>query len=65
MKTKDKVSKEKYERDYKKIMRESDDGKAVFLQYPQWSNPGDFIIRFTLFQSTPYSITSTDTSVNL
>jgi len=29
---------------------------------PQWSNPTDFIIKFSLYQESPNSITSTETS---
>lgn len=65
MKTKQKVSQDKFEQDYKKIIKESDDGNANILPNTQWSRPGDYIVKFTLFQDLPRSITSSDTTVNL
>ena len=65
MKTKEKVSQKKFENDYNKIMKEFNCGNAPFNHNHQWTNPRDFIVKFTLFQDAPGSITSSDTSVNL
>lgn len=65
MKPKEKATQKKLKNDYKKIMKEFNCGNAPFLPNPQWTTPGDFIVKFTLFQDAPQSITSTDTSVNL
>jgi hypothetical protein len=32
---------------------------------PEWSNPSDFIVKFSLYQESPGSITSTETSITL
>jgi hypothetical protein len=54
-----------FEEDYKKIMKDFQKQNTPYFQQPQWTNSGDFIIKFSLFQEIPNSITSTDTSVNL
>jgi hypothetical protein len=56
---------ESFEEDYKKIMKNFQKQNTPYFQQPQWTNSGDFIIKFSLFQDIPNSITSTDTSVNL
>jgi hypothetical protein len=65
MRPKEKVSKKKFENDYHEILKDLKGGNVPFFQPPQWTNPGDYIVKFSLFQESPYSITSTDTSVNL
>jgi hypothetical protein len=65
MKSKDNKNQETFEEDYKKIMKDFQIHNNPYFQYPQWKNSNDFIIKFSLFQEIPNSITSTDTSVNL
>ena len=65
MKSKDRNKQETFEEDYKKIMKDFQSHNTPYFQYPQWKNSNDFIIKFSLFQEMPNSITSTDTSVNL
>lgn len=65
MKSKDKKKKETFEGDYMKIMKNFQSQNAPCFQYPQWKYSNDFIIKFSLFQEVPNSITSTDTSVIL
>jgi len=65
MKSKEKRKKEIFEKDYMKIMKNFQSQNAPYFQYPQWRNSNDFIIKFSLLQETPNSITSTDTSVIL
>jgi len=65
MKSKEERKKETFESDYMKIMKNIQSQNAPYFQYPQWRNSNDFIIKFTLLQETPNSITSTDTSVIL
>ena len=50
---------------YSKIMKGFQKLSPNYSHTPQWKNPGDFIIKFSLYQESPNSITSTDTSVNL
>ncbi len=63
MKSKADKKRKTFEEDYNKIMKDFHKQNAPFSQTPQWTNPNDFIIKFSLYQETPYSITSTDTSV--
>jgi hypothetical protein len=65
MKPKEKVSKKEFENDYQEILKDLKGRNGPLIRPPQWTNPGDYIIKFSLFQESPYSITSTDTSVNL
>ncbi len=63
MKSKDEEKKQpSFEKDYNEIMKE------VFKQTvppsaPQWTTPGDYIVKFSLYEETPGSITSTDTCI--
>jgi hypothetical protein len=59
------VEKEKktFDEDYDVIMKDFQKQNVPTSPAPQWTNPGDFIIKFSLFQETPNSITSTDTSI--
>lgn len=55
-----------FEKEYNEIMKDfQNQNHSFFLQTPQWTNPKDFIVKFSLYQETPNSITSTDTLVNL
>ena len=51
-----------FEKDYDKIMKDFQKQDAPFINAPQWINPGDFIVKFSLYQDSPDSITSTNTS---
>jgi hypothetical protein len=65
MKSKNEKKQKSFEDEYIKIMKEFQSHNAPYFQHPQWANSGDFIIKFSLFQEMPNSITSTDTTVNL
>jgi len=65
IKSKTEKQKKSFEKDYKKIMKDFQTQDAPITHVPQWTRPGDFIIKFSLYQETPNSITSTDTSVNI
>lgn len=65
MKPKDEKKQISFEQEYTEIMKYSNDKNAPIHPTPQWINPKDFIVKFSLYQETPNSITSTDTSVNL
>lgn len=57
--------KQTFEKEYNEIMKGFQNQNVYINQTPQWTNPNDFIVKFSLYQETPNSITSTDTSVNL
>jgi hypothetical protein len=63
MKSKNENIQETLERDYSEIMKNFNPNDIPSTPVPQWTNPGDFIIKFSLYQETPNSITSTDTLV--
>jgi hypothetical protein len=65
MKSKDKKKKTPFEKDYEKIMKSFQRQSSPIPQNPQWTNPNDFIVKFSLYQETPNSITSTDTLANI
>lgn len=65
MKSSDDKKQKTFEADYNKIMKISQNQHAPITPLPQWSNPNDFLVKFSLYQETPNSITSTDTLVNL
>jgi hypothetical protein len=55
-----------FEKQYNEIMKYFQNQNSPFFpQTPQWTNPKDFIVKFSLYHETPNSITSTDTIVNL
>jgi hypothetical protein len=62
MKSKISAKKINFEEDYKKIVKNA---PALFYSFvtPQWNNPGDFIVKFSLYQESPNSIASTNTLV--
>ena len=58
---KKKPKEQSFSKDYQKIMK----GLPITtipLKEPQWSNSGDFFIKFSLYKEIP-SVTSTDTSI--
>lgn len=65
MKSKGKNKKKTFEKEYKELMHDFKNHNNPCFQYQQWKDPKDFIVKFSLFQETPNSITSTDTSVIL
>ncbi len=65
MKSKTEKKQKFFDKDYKKIMQDFQKQNSLLFLTPQWSTPGDFIIKFSLYQETPNSITSTDTSINI
>jgi len=65
IKSKTEKQKKSFEKDYKKIMKDFQTQYAPIIQVPQWIRPGDFIIKFSLYQEMPNSVTSTDTLVNI
>jgi hypothetical protein len=63
MKTLNEKKQSIFEKDYEKIMKEF---KNLYVHKNiQWTNPNDFIVKFSLYQETPNSITSTDTHANI
>jgi hypothetical protein len=62
MKTKEMKKQKAFEKDYDKIMKDFQKQDTPFTNPPQWINPGDFIVKFSLYQDSPNSITSTNTS---
>ena len=65
MKSKGIKKQKAFEKDYNKIMKDFQNQNNPLSQSPPWSNPSDFIIKFSLYQETPNSITSTNTCVNI
>lgn len=63
MKSKDE-NKNAFEKEYNEIMNGFQNQIVHINQNAQWTNPSDFIVKFSLYQETPNSITSTDTLVN-
>jgi hypothetical protein len=53
------------ENEYNEIMKGFQYTSIPSQSVPQWSNPNDFIVKFSLYQESPGSITSTETSANL
>lgn len=64
MKSSDDKKQQKFEKDYNDIMKDFQNQNNLLTSNPQWTNPTDFIVKFSLYQETPNSITSTDTMVN-
>ena len=64
MKTKVGKKPTKFEKDYNKIMKGFPNQNTPVSTTPQWTTPSDFIVKFSLYQETPNSITSTNTFVN-
>jgi hypothetical protein len=65
MKSKENKKQKAFDNDYKKIMKDCTKHNIPFIKDPQWTNRGDFIVKFSLYQESPCSITSTDTLVNI
>lgn len=65
MKSKKDKKQQAFEKDYNEIMRGFQNQRTTFNNNPQWTKPTDFIVKFSLYQESPNSITSTDTTVNL
>ena len=63
MKSKSGKKQTKLEKDYNQIMKGFQNQNAPLNQTPQWTNPNDFIVKFSLYEETPFGITSTDTLV--
>lgn len=53
------------EKDYNKIINDFNGFNFPISHTPEWINPNDFITKFSLYQDTPNSITSTETSINI
>lgn len=54
-----------FEAEYNDLMKDFQFQKNLpSAPAPEWKNPGDFIIKFSLYEESPNSITSTDTLVN-
>lgn len=63
MKSKEDKKQKALEKDYYKIMKGFQNQNIPIAQTPQWTKPTDFITKFSLYQESPNSITSTDTAV--
>lgn len=64
-KSKDNKEIKPFEKDYNNIVKDFHLQSIPIEQPIQWAKPGDFLVKFSLYQETPNSITSTDTTVNL
>ena len=62
MNTKEMKKQKSFEKDYGKIMKDFQKQDTPFPNTPQWVNPGDFLVKFSLYQDSPNSIISTNTS---
>jgi len=63
MKAKYNNDQKSFDKDYNRLMKYYHN---PFISQPhQWTNMGDTIIKFSLYQETPNSITSTNTSANI
>lgn len=52
------------EEDYEEIMKSTYSPQYSYadsLYSYQWENPGDFIVKFSLYQENPYGLASTNT----
>ena len=50
------------EKEYSEIIKNFESLNLPFVPIqPQWNGPNDFLVKFSLYQETPNSITSTDT----
>ena len=65
MESKDEKKQNSFEKDYNEIMKGFQNQNSPFIQNHQWIKPTDFIAKFSLYQETPNSITSSDILVNL
>jgi hypothetical protein len=54
-----------FEVEYNDLMKGYQIPNIPVAPLPQWTKPSDFIVKFSLYQETPNSITSTETSVCL
>ncbi len=61
MESENNIELKRLEEDYTEVMKGFQRNYLPFIQMPQWTNPNDFIVKFSLYQETPNSITSTDT----
>ena len=50
---------------YKKIMKSMPEQEFFQYKLNQWQSPSDSIVKFSLYQETPRSVTSTNTTANL
>ena len=65
MKSKNEKKQKDLKENYQKIMKGFQKPESSPNQNSEWQKSGDFIVKFSLYQETPRSITSTDTSVTL
>lgn len=63
MKPTDEIKTKTFEKDYNEIIKGYQNQNPYINQSSQWTSPNDFIAKFSLYQETPNSITSTDTLV--
>jgi len=54
-----------FEKEYNEILKGFQYPSIPSQAVPQWSNPNDFIVKFSLYQESPGSITSTETFATL
>lgn len=62
---KERIKETAFEKEYNEIMKGFNFPTVPDQPTPQWSNPADFIVKFSLYQESPNSITSTETSVTI
>lgn len=63
MKSNEVKKKSNFEMDYNEIMKNSKFQDFSLIKKTKGKNPNDLITKFSLYQDTPNSITSTNTSV--
>jgi len=62
MKTKEMKKQKTFEKDYDNIMKNFQKEDAPFYNNTRWINPGDFIVKFSLYKESTDSVVSTNTS---
>jgi hypothetical protein len=65
MKKKEMKKQKSFERDYNKIMKSFQKENVPFYNNITWINPGDFIVKFSLYAESTDSVVSTNTSAIL
>lgn len=65
MESKDKIELDNFISDYDEIVKDFNHLKDFTDFRYNWTNPNDFIVKFSLYQESPNSVTSTDTVVTI
>ena len=62
MKAKEMKKLKTFEKDYDNIMKNFQKEETAFYNNTRWINPGDFIVKFSLYKESSDSVVSTNTS---